>query len=235
MKEIIETLRGAVGKAQFASILYRTKTKQNKAGQVVSGGELARYTLVLGATYLSLIEKSRLALELMPDAELNQLNPDAALVAQAKAEVLASLDKSIAAHKAGQQSEDYTKRGLYESLGGGLNINSNDGTLQLFGLVQSKVVVEKGIFKLVNSAPLTIVKNQITKLLPVGKFREFALDMGNIRVLKMDGDTLTVETEPTIAETYQTQGAKAEAVLSKGITPKDPNWENSEIAALTKN
>lgn len=202
MQNIIETIKEAAGKAQFASILYRTKTKQNKSGKIVSGGELSRYTLILGATYLSLIEKSRLALELIPDKELNELNPDVVLVAQAKAEVLESLTKSIIAHKAGTQSDDYTKKGLYEPLGAGLNLNSNDNTLQLFGLVQSKVTLEKGIFKHVDSAPLTIVKNQIRKLLPIGKFREFALDLGNIKLLKMNGNTLEIGNELDIPEKY---------------------------------
>jgi hypothetical protein len=173
---IIAKLR-SLTHAQFASILYRSKTD----------GSLARYTVILGSKYDNLLEKSKLELEIA----MQTIEPDLKDAAQA---VLDSLNKSITAHNNGTQSEDYTKKGQYIPLGNGLNLNETDGTLQLFGLVQSKVVIEEGTPKKpVKSSAMTIAKNKVRKMLPISKFREFALDAGNLQVVKVDGDILTLE------------------------------------------
>lgn len=197
IKNLIESMGAVAGKAQFGSFLYRTKTKLNKSNEIISGGELSRYTLVLGANYLTLLKRSKLNLDLMSVGELldnlELVRPgDAALVNEARFQILESLSKSILAHEAGTQSDDYTKKGMYQSLGGGMNLNLNDNTLQMFGLVQSKVVIEEGKYKIVNSAPLTVIKNKITKSLPMGRFREFAFDTGNIQTIKLNGNVLEI-------------------------------------------
>jgi hypothetical protein len=197
MKELIQNLRACAGKAQFASLLYTTKTKQNKKGEVVDGGETSRFNLVLGAKYLNLLEKSLLAAQVMTSQDLIDLfgagSSYLGIAEQSRLDVISSLEKSIAAHKAGTQNEDYTKKDQYAPLGGGLNLNENDCTLQLFGLVQSKVVIKPGVYKSVNSAPETIAKNLIRKSLPIGKFREFALDLGNVHLAKLQGNVLVIE------------------------------------------
>jgi hypothetical protein len=71
-----------------------------------------------------------------------------------------------------------------------LKVNTVDNSLQLFGLVQSKTVITPGVYKPVNSAAKTIAKNQIRKALPIGKFREFALDSGVIHGARVNGETL---------------------------------------------
>jgi hypothetical protein len=171
MQNILEVL-STVTTSKFASFTYRSKTD----------GSLARYTVILGATYLNTLEKSKTALEI----EMESM--DASLLPAAQA-VMESLDKSIAAHKAGTQSDDYTKKGQYQNIGGGVNLNSNDNSIQIFGLLHSKVVLEEGVRKEVKSAPFTILKNQVRKLLPISKFREFAFDIGNIQTVKLNGDT----------------------------------------------
>lgn len=182
-KQIIDAIRAQAGKAQFVSLTYRAK----------SSGELARYTAILGANYHNLIEKSKLALELTPETEIVALGIDSSIAAQAKADVLTSFAKTLAAHANGEQNADYTKRGQYSPLGNGLNLNTTDFSIQLFTLVQSKVVIEPGEHKKVNSKPLTIAKNKITKMLPIGKFREFAVDAGNFQNVRLQGETLVLE------------------------------------------
>ncbi len=162
---------------QFASLLYRSKTDKS----------LARYTLILGFKYVNLLEKSKTELEIA----MQTIDP---ALKDAANEVMKSIEKSLAAHAKGEQNADYTKKDLYVPLGNGLNLNSNDGTLQLFGLVQSKVVIEEGEpKKAVNSGAMTIAKAKVNKLLSKSKFREFAIDLGNLQVAKVDGDTLVLE------------------------------------------
>lgn len=182
MKEIIQSIRELAGKAQFVSFLYTSK-KHN---------ETARHTLILGANYKTLVEKSKLALELLTNQEIIALGITPELAEQAKQKILASLNKTLAAGEKGEQNEDYTKRGQYVPLGNGLNLNSTDLTLQLFGLTHAKVVITPGVYPVVNSRPLTIAQDKIKDLLPISKFREFALDVGNIHAVKLNGNTLEI-------------------------------------------
>ena len=165
----------------FASFTYTTK----------GTGETARYNVQLGFDYHKAVERSLVDLECIDlQALAKDKGMDFALVAQAASEVRASLEKTIAAHARGEQNEDYTKAGQYISLFNGLNVNKTDNSLQLFGLVQSKVSLVPGIHKEVKSAPLTLAKNAIRKLLSVGKFREFALDPGVVHSARLNGETI---------------------------------------------
>lgn len=205
-KALIDTIISLAGTAQFASFRYTTKETKNKAGTVTKGGKTSRYTVILGARYDKLLEKSLLAAQLLTEVELMQAAAEHAndyldeltvpVMLEARDAVVASLQKSIAAHANGEQSEDYTKAGQYEPIGNGLNINSKDNSLQLFCLVQSEVVINPGVYKHVNSAIETIAKKAITKCLPMEKFREFALDLGNIHSARLDGQTLIFGDEP---------------------------------------
>jgi len=150
-------------------------------------GELARHTIQLGFNYHNLVEKSieQLAL-LMVDGE-TAWTP---LQKQAAEEVMRRLNKTMAAHALGEQNSDYTKNGQYISLGNGININSTDGTIQVFGLAHTKTVIQEGTYATVNSRPLTVAINEIRAQLPVSKFREFALDVGNILGARIQGETI---------------------------------------------
>ena len=171
--EIIKEIEGC----QFASLTYRTKATQ----------ELARYTVNLGFSYIKLLEKSITELEIMIRENESTWTP---LQKQASANVMASLKKSLEAHRNGEQSDDYTKRDQYIPIGNGLSLNTTDNTIQLFGLLHSKVTLVKGVYKEVNSRPLTIAQNEIRKQLSISKFREFALDLNQISKVKVNGDTL---------------------------------------------
>lgn len=180
----IETLankiREMAGTAKFVSFTYRSK----------KANELARHTIILGATYKGVVERSKLALELLPISEILSLGISQELAVEAKNKILASFNKTLEAIANGTQNEDYTKIGQYIHLGNGLSINSTDGSFQLFGLAHAKVVIEKGEYKEVKSRPLTIAQDKIKELLPISKFREFALDFGNIQSARMNGETL---------------------------------------------
>lgn len=172
---IIDKIAASAGLARFASFVYESK----------STGEVARYTLQLGFDYRKSLERSRLALEIEAPAL-------AGIEAQAAAELLASIDASLA----GTQ-EGYTKAEAYvdafDSTGKvvpGVKRNVNDGSLQIFGLLHSKVQIAPPTIerKEVKSRPLTIAKNKLRKDLPIGKFREFALE--NLSTARINGDTL---------------------------------------------
>jgi hypothetical protein len=165
---------------KFVSFTYLSK----------KAGELARHTLILGFDYHTLVVKSVTELEILMQENADKWND---LQKQAAANVMASLKKTLAAHEAGTQNEDYTKKGQYVSIGNGLNLNTADNTLQLFGLSHSKVVLVKGEYPTVNSRPLTIEQNKIKEQLSISKFREFALDLSQVAQCKINGNTLEME------------------------------------------
>ncbi len=172
---IIDKIAASAGLARFASFVYTS----------VSTGEVARYTLQLGFNYRNCLEKSRLSLEI--DAPgLTGID------AQAAAELLASIDASLAGTQTG-----YTKAETYvDALDAngkvvpGVKRNLNDGSLQIFGLLHSKVQIAPPTIerKEVQSRPLTIAKVKIRQGLPIGKFREFALE--NLSTARINGETL---------------------------------------------
>jgi hypothetical protein len=167
----------AIEGAQFASFTYLSK----------GAGELARHTLILGFSYHKLVEKSVSELETiiaLESAGWTELQKAAAN------NVLASLKKTLAAHADGEQNADYTKAGQYIPICNGINVNSNDGSIQCFGLKHTKVVLVPGVYPKVNSRPLTVAQNEIRDRLSVSNFREFAIDSETVAQVKADGKTL---------------------------------------------
>jgi hypothetical protein len=186
MKHITENVIAEITKAvvaikgcRFASLTYLSK----------SAGELSRYTANFGFSYHQVVEKSKTELEILMVENENVWD---VVYKEAAAKIMASLTKTLAAHAVGQQNEDYTKKGQYIPLGNGANLNTKDNSIQLFGLVLTKEVLVKGVYPVVNSAPVTIARRKIEKMLPIGNFREFALDETQVAQMKVNGDVIEI-------------------------------------------
>jgi hypothetical protein len=176
--KILEKIAAQAGLARFASFTYVSK----------STGEVAKYTIQLGFNYRNLLQRSIDQLEvdrqIMPDPQR-----------QAADEILKSLQSSLD----GTQNK-YTKKDIYDTFKDasgktihGIKINKNDNSLKIFGLISNKSQITPPTIerKSRQSSPLVIEKEKITKTLPVGRFREFALD--NLLVARLDGETLIFE------------------------------------------
>ena len=166
--QFIAALGGIEG-CRFASLTYTAK----------ESGETARHTVLLGFSYRKAVENSLLELEISRSGL-------SGIEAVAADELMESFRKTLAGTQDG-----YTKADIYADTAiSGLKVNKNDNSLQLFGLVQSKVILVPGFHKVVKSAEKTIAKNKLRKELPVGKFREYALDSGAIHAARVNGETL---------------------------------------------
>lgn len=182
MKNIIAEITkeiAAIKGCQFASFTYLTK----------SSGKLARFTVALGFSYHKLVEKSVLELELLIKEHRSTWDK---ITNEAADAVMASLKKTLDAHSRGEQNEDYTKKNQYIPIGNGLSVNTTDNTIQLFGVINSETILKEGTYKKVNSAELTIAKRKIEKMLPISKFREFALDASQIEKVRVNGETFEI-------------------------------------------
>lgn len=168
----------AIKGAKFASFTYRSK----------ESGELARYTIVLGADFHAVYEKDRDTLrEMLPSL--------AGLPLEAATALLKSVEESLA--KGLGNNSAYThgkdKGDTYVHLQGinGVSVNKNDGILHVKGLLKSKVTLEEGTWPVVNSRPLTIAKDKIRKSLRQSAIRQFALT--NVKTARLNGETLELE------------------------------------------
>jgi hypothetical protein len=164
-----------VTRPKFASFTYRSKET----------GELARFVVLLGVEYTSLIIDAKAVMEAKL-SELVGLPRDAALA------LIATYTDTIV--KGAGNNPRYThgkeQGDTYVHLAGidGVKVNKNDGVLHVSGLVISKVVLEAGTYKNVNSAPLTLAKKELERELKKSKWRQFALT--NIQSARINGETL---------------------------------------------
>lgn len=167
----------AIKGCQFVSFDYLSKSR----------GELARHVLNIGFNYHKAVEKSVTELEILISENVEKWT---ALEKQAAQNVMASLQKTLAAHAVGQQNADYTKKGQYIPFSNGLNVNTTDNTIQLFGLSHSKTVLVEGKNEPDTRRPLTKAQDAIRSQLTVGKFRELALDESQVAEVRVNGETL---------------------------------------------
>tara|TARA_Y100000310_G_scaffold342671_1_gene446869 strand:+ start:2668 stop:3318 length:651 start_codon:yes stop_codon:yes gene_type:complete len=181
----LNLLKEAISTVGFASFVYT-----NKPNRKSDTPETARHTIILGGKYTSVLERSIKMLKNSIALGMPTIGQDA-LKGEAADLVLASLEKSLSYQLKGEQSEDYTKKGLYKNIGHGVNVNTNDGTLELAGMAHAKKVLVEGYRAPVNHRnPIVPLKNKIRRLLPVGKWRTFSLE--NISHAKIAGKVLVV-------------------------------------------
>ena len=181
MKTLIEKLNEIGTRAQFASLTYTAK----------ESGEIARHTLILGASYCAMVERSKLALELTPVSELIQLGIASEIATQAKCEVLASFAQTLATTAQGLINPDYSNKDTYvQTQVPGIKYNLTSGELALFGLVSSKVVLSPGVYKVVKSKPLTIAKRKIEKHIRTLAPRTFLVKAELFNAMRLNGETI---------------------------------------------
>jgi len=174
--ELKHALDQSVGRASFVSATYTAKKH----------GEVARYLLNIGVNYIKALESDLLEVTL-------QMKEATGLKRWALKELQDSLITSIQAHRRGEESPDYTKRGLYVPIGNGLKVILTDTTAEIQGFVVKRTVLIPGNYRPVLSGPIVAEKNRIKKDLKWGQFRTLALDLGHIHSVRVNGETLEFE------------------------------------------
>lgn len=164
--------------ARFASFIYSAK----------GTGETAKYRARLGVNVENVYRADVSMLRtLLADSTPGSLEH------QAISDVLASMEKSL---EVGIGNNPMYSHGgndpTYVSLPGvpGVKIHRTTGAVHLLCMVDDKVTLTPGVHKKVNSAPLTIEKNRIRKMLRVGKIRQFVLT--NVERAALNGEVLEI-------------------------------------------
>jgi hypothetical protein len=178
MLQLLEMLKTGEG-SKFASFVYRSK----------GTGELAKLVVTLGSDTKSLYQMD---LEIL-NAKLPTLE---GLHKVACEKLIASRQESIVVGIGNNSA--YTNVDTYVFPKGlsGIKIHKETGEMYVTGLVESKVTLEEGVYKVVNSKPLTLAKKELEAGLPSGKFRQYILR--NIKAVSMKGETVTFHMDETV-------------------------------------
>jgi len=95
----------------------------------------------------------------------------------------------IIAFLAPNENRSQGQKDAYTNILPGVKVHNETGVLYIYGYRENKTVLIEGEKqKPVNSAPLTIAKNELRKLLRTGKFTQYALEVGN--EIKANKETL---------------------------------------------
>ncbi len=171
--EIIKTIAKMNG-ARFVSLTYKAK----------GTGEVARHRLLLGVN----IEKAyRRDLSVMR----RQLPRCKTTIEREACEaIVASLAESL---KVGiGNNSAYTQKGQWANLLPGLRQNIDNGTLHVYGFSRGKTVIQPGVYKPVNSAPLTIAKDTLRKRMKINRFRAFTLEPETLQTMRAQGNVIEI-------------------------------------------
>ncbi len=168
--QLIEAINRGKG-AKFASFTYRAK----------GTGELAKVTIVLGASTESLYKRDLAALEIIhPTLTGLELEACAKIMASRRE----SLEKGIGNNSAYTNADTY----VYPVGLSGIRVHKETGALYVNGLIVDKKVIEPGTYKEVKSRPLTLARNAIEKNLPSSKYRMYTLP--NVLRAALNGEVL---------------------------------------------
>lgn len=183
MLKILDSIGKKVG-ATFASFTYKTKET----------GEVAKYSLILGASTHNLYKKDVVLLERITTM-LKRIKAQQHTI-QAAEELLASRRDSLT-NGIGNNA-NYTNGDTYDYVAGleGVRVHKETGAIYVSGLLNKKEVIVAGApRKKVNSAPKTIAKKRIGYMLPSGRYRLFTLP--NVTRAAVNGDVLELVVDNT--------------------------------------
>jgi hypothetical protein len=182
MSNVLLDVLGNVSGTKFAGITYTAK----------GTGEKARYVVLLGASYenltaknlAKLVEKFPAIAAIVGSATDTKNFTFETVQETAAAELIASCNKSLHCIETGEKNDTYTKSEVYEEIAKGIKKSKNDDSLELSGIVISKVVEIPGIYKTVKSSEKTLAKREIEKSFEKSKFRTFKLGKDNFHALR---------------------------------------------------
>jgi hypothetical protein len=170
---------------RFAALKhYESETKTDG-----TGGKIADYSILIGFSYHNATVRDLETLKAMKFAA-------GSIEETAHAELIASCEKTLAAHATGTVNENYNCKDVYEPVEiDGVPINgvrycTTTGNFNLSGLVQSEKIIKSGVYKEVKSAPKTIAKRKIESLLTKSKVRTFTIHESKLAAAKLNGATI---------------------------------------------
>jgi len=174
-------------------------------------GEIADHVVNMNISVMNAKQGDNKTLHAVDDTKLSEIAKGREIALEvfnmALSEMVKSSDQNLNPDLTKRNARSQATTDAYIHLSPSIKILRNDtadgkgfrGDIHLFGMTISKVVIEQGEFKQVNSADKTIAKRIITKQLDLraGKFRTYKFRrMGNVVINKqvIDGEMANVLT-----------------------------------------
>jgi hypothetical protein len=171
---VIALVRGAVSKSLTGVTFFSIKDYTNQQGEV------SNQLINVGINYQKSKEEDIKFLKAM-NLKDYQFKSPIELLKEAKNELIASFEKP-------DENRSNAQQDAYTIIFPGVKVHNETGKLYIYGYRVNKTVLKEGTYKEVKSAPLTIAKNEIRKLLKTNKFVNFSIEVGN--TLKANGETI---------------------------------------------
>lgn len=143
-----------------------------------SFGEVSNNLVNVGASLTNAKAKDITALQSL---DVTTLNGDSILLEKARVELINSFINPNENRSQGQID-------AYTIVAKGIKVHNETGEIYIFGLRNSKTIIEQGVYPIVNSRALTIAKNQLKKDLKSSKFTQFKLS--STTLIKLNGEEL---------------------------------------------
>lgn len=165
--------------ARFASFTYTTQE-----------GKTSRYTLLLGVNIEKMYRRDLHKL-LTVRSSMEGIKKDAI------EEMIASLNNSL--EKGIGNNDNYTLKGYYAPLTSNGEVKYHEDEngekfLYIRGYVTQEKVLVQGVYKKVNSRPLTLAKKEIEKMYCLrNKIRTFKINVNVLKSVKFNGMTMEIE------------------------------------------
>jgi hypothetical protein len=150
-------------------------------GYTNSFGEVSNNLVNVGASLTNAKAKDVTTLQ---NLDVTTLGGDSILLEKARVELINSFINPNENRSQGQID-------AYTIVTKGIKVHNETGEIYIFGLRNSKTIIEQGVYPIVNSRALTIAKNQLKKDLKSSKFTQYKLS--NTSVIKLNGEELSFE------------------------------------------
>lgn len=143
-------------------------------------GEIADYSIIFNMSYKNALQKSIMTLE--------SLTPKDALEALALKDLLDGYKSSLIKSSSNNEDSDESYTRFFDEDGvaiKGIKLHKASGMIHLYGLVVHKRITMPGNYSKRKKRSLTLVKDQLRKLVPLSKFRQFIIDESRVNSISV--------------------------------------------------
>jgi hypothetical protein len=147
-------------------------------GYTNSFSEVSNNLVNVGASLTNAKAKDVQTLQVL---DVTTFNGDSILLEKARVDLINSFINP-------NQNRSQGQIDAYTIIAKGIKVHNETGEIYIFGLRNSKTIIEQGVYPIVNSRPLTIAKNQLKKDLKSSKFTQYKLS--STTAIKLNGEEL---------------------------------------------
>jgi len=154
--------------------------------------EISNYVIVANFSYNNAKLKDLATLKNISDSDIqkciNKTGMTVDLIKQAITKLIAGFEKNN--DKDTQTEQSKAQQLAYVNICDSIRLHIESRKLFIYGLVVSKVILQKGEYKTVNSSDLTLAQNAVKKYfnLSTAKFRQFNIDPEQLTEVALSGE-----------------------------------------------